>query len=62
MHEDIINLIQLFFFSRKEGKLLQAARIGMSFAKERCREIEIGILLETFEAGQVRRGITIMQG
>ena len=50
------------FFSRKERKLLQAARIGRSFAKERYREIKISVLLEAFETGQVRRGITILQG
>lgn len=61
MHDDI-NLIQHFFPQERRGKFLQAARIGGSFAKERYREIEIGILLEAFETGQVRRGITILQG
>ena len=42
------------FFSRKERKLLQAARIGRSFAKERYREIKISVLLEAFETGQAR--------
>lgn len=34
--------------------MLQPARIGRSFAKERYREIEIGVLFEAFETGQAR--------
>lgn len=34
--------------------MLQPARTGRSFAKERYREIEIGVLFEAFETVQAR--------
>lgn len=49
MHKDIIRLNSAFIFLSEEGE--GVATSGRSFAKERYRELKIGVLLEGFEPG-----------